>query len=309
MTLQPVLIIGGPTASGKSGMAVSIASLLSGIVINGDSMQIYQGLPILTAQPEQEDAARAPHRLYAALSPDDACSAARWRDMALTEIAGAHAGRKLPVIVGGTGLYLKTLLKGISPVPDIPHEFRDKATALQKELGNPGFHRALALRDPDTASRLDPLNTQRLVRAWEVLDATGKGLAHWQSAPPVPPPAHLRFVTVTLLPPRVKLYAACDARFERMLERGVLEEVRQFKNTRSALAKALGYADLSAHLEGKTSLAAAVAAAQQATRRYAKRQVTWFRHQTAADLTFETPDLKSGDFDRLKVCLQGSGYL
>lgn len=114
----------------------------------------------------------------------------------------------------------------------------------------------------------------------------------------------MRFVTVTLLPPRAKLYAACDARFERMLERGVLEEVRQFKNTRSALVKALGYAELSGHLEGKTSLTAAVSAAQQATRRYAKRQVTWFRHQIDADLTFETPDLKSGDFDRLKSLLQ-----
>jgi len=292
MTKKPVLIIGGPTASGKSGLALALASPLSGIVINGDSMQIYRGLPILTAQPPAEDCARAPHRLYATLPPEDACSAARWRDLALDEINRAHEENKLPIIVGGTGFYLKTLLKGISPIPDIPHGLRDKISALQKELGNPAFHRELAKRDPVMATRLPPFNTQRLVRAWEVLEATGKSLAEWQALPPVPPPDDLRFLTVTLLPPRDKLYAACNARFAQMLKAGALEEVKRFKEhcpANAALSKALGYPELCAYLEDKISLEEATIAARQATRHYAKRQVTWFRHQIAADLTVDAP--------------------
>ncbi|MFH1158604.1 MAG: tRNA (adenosine(37)-N6)-dimethylallyltransferase MiaA [Pseudomonadota bacterium] len=289
---KPVLVLGGPTASGKSGLAVSLASTLSGVVINADSMQIYQGLPLLTAQPSAEDCLRVPHRLYAALPPDDACSAARWRDLTIGEIEKAHAEDKLPIIVGGTGFYLKTLLNGISPVPDVPHEVRDKISALQKEMGNPEFHRAFSLRDPVMALRLDPFNTQRLVRAWEVLEATGKSLAEWQALPPIGPPEHLRFLTILLLPPRITLYAACNARFGHMLEAGALEEVRQFKEkfpTGTALNKALGYPELSAYLDGKLSLPEAISDAQKSTRHYAKRQVTWFRHQIAADLMLDAP--------------------
>ncbi|MCE9508094.1 MAG: tRNA (adenosine(37)-N6)-dimethylallyltransferase MiaA [Alphaproteobacteria bacterium] len=292
MVKKPVLIIGGPTASGKSGLALALASPLSGVVINGDSMQIYQGLPILTAQPPAEDCAKIPHKLYAALPPEDTCSAARWRERALDEINKAQAENKLPIIVGGTGFYLKTLLKGISPIPDIPHGLRDKISALQKELGNPAFHQELAKRDPVMAVRLPPFNTQRLVRAWEVLEATGKSLAEWQALPPVPPPEDLRFLTITLLPPRDKLYAACNARFGQMLQAGALEEVKQFREhcpANAALSKALGYPELSAYLDGKISLEEATIAAQQSTRHYAKRQVTWFRHQIAADLTVDAP--------------------
>jgi tRNA dimethylallyltransferase len=289
---KPVLIIGGPTASGKSGLALALAEKIEGIVINGDSMQIYQGLPILTAQPPAEDAAKVPHRLYAALPPEDTCSAARWRELALNEINKAHAENKLPIIVGGTGFYLKTLLKGISPIPDIPHGLRDRISALQKELGNPAFHQELAKRDPVMAAKLPPFNTQRLVRAWEVLEATGKSLAEWQALPPVPPPDDLRFLTVNLLPPRDKLYAACNARFGQMLKAGALAEVKQFKArcpANAALGKALGYPELCAYLEDKISLEEAAIAAQQSTRHYAKRQVTWFQHQIAADLTVDTP--------------------
>jgi len=293
MTKKPVLIIGGPTASGKSGLALTLAEKIEGIVINGDSMQIYQGLPILTAQPPAEDCAKIPHKLYATLPPGEICSAARWRELALDEINKAHKENKLPIIVGGTGFYLKTLLKGISPIPDIPHGLRDKISALQKELGNPAFHQELAKRDPVMAAKLPPFNTQRLVRAWEVLEATGKSLAEWQALPPVPPPDDLRFLTVTLLPPRDKLYAACNTRFEQMLKAGALEEVKQFKAhcpAGAALNKALGYPELSAYLDGKISLEEATIAAQQSTRHYAKRQVTWFRHQIAADLTVDSAD-------------------
>ncbi|MCK5556049.1 MAG: tRNA (adenosine(37)-N6)-dimethylallyltransferase MiaA, partial [Alphaproteobacteria bacterium] len=181
---KPVLVIGGPTASGKSGLALSLASSLSGVIINDDSMQIYQGLPLLTAHPSEEDFLHIPHRLYASLSPDDTCSAARWRNLALEEISKAHAENKLPIIVGGSGFYLKTLLQGISPVPDVPRTVRDKISALQKKLGNPEFHQAFSIHDPVMAARLDPFNTQRLIRAWEVLEATGKSLAEWHTLPP-----------------------------------------------------------------------------------------------------------------------------
>jgi tRNA dimethylallyltransferase len=290
---KSVLIIGGPTASGKSGLAMAVAEALNGVIINADSMQIYQGLPILTAQPSSADIAKAPHRLYAALPPTDVCSVARWRDLALAEIRAAQAEGKLPVIVGGTGFYLKTLLQGISPIPAIPPEFRAEAAALQQKLGNPGFHQELAKRDPLTAAKLDPLNTQRLVRAFEVLLATGKSLAEWQSLPRTGTPDDLHFLTVILQPPRELLYAACDGRFSQMLKTGALEEAKKF-NTQfpapSSLSKALGYPELLACLAGKATLAEASTLAQQSTRNYAKRQTTWFRHQITADMVLHTPD-------------------
>ncbi|MBU6474352.1 MAG: tRNA (adenosine(37)-N6)-dimethylallyltransferase MiaA [Alphaproteobacteria bacterium] len=288
-----VLVIGGPTASGKSGLALAVTAARNGVVINADSMQVYDGLPLLTAQPSAEEKAEVPHRLYAALPPDEVCSAARWTNMAIGEIRAAQAEGRLPVIVGGTGFYIKTLLEGISPIPDVPESFRQEAIALQKELGHPAFHAELARRDPETAAKLDPFNTQRLVRAWEVLAATGKSLSTWQAAPRVKPPADLAFLTVTLLPPRETLYAACDGRFGKMLEAGALEEAKAFMEKETdgmALSKALGYPELKAHIAGQATREEATRLAQQSTRNYAKRQTTWFRHQIKADIVLESPD-------------------
>lgn len=287
---KKVLVIGGPTASGKSGLALAIARQKNSVVINADSMQVYRGLPLLTAQPSPEETAQAPHALYACLDPEDACTAARWRDMALAEIESALADNRLPIVVGGTGFYIKTLLQGISPIPDIPPEVREKMAALQKKLGNPAFHAELKKRDPETAANLDPMNTQRNIRAFEVLEATGKGLSEWQKTPPTPPPDHLRFLTVSLLPPRETLYERCDRRFLTMLDAGALEEVKSFRETHPSetpLRKSLGYPELCQHLDGKNSIQEAAAAAQQSTRNYAKRQVTWFRHQITADITLK----------------------
>jgi len=296
----PVIIIGGPTASGKSGLALEVAGMRGGVVVNADSMQLYDGLPLLTAQPSAADKEKIPHALYGVLRPDDACSAPRWRDLALKEIEKIHADGKIPIVTGGTGFYLKTLLKGISPMPDIPPEFREKAAALQKEMGNPAFHADLEKRDPAMAARLDPYNTQRLVRAREVLEATGKSLAHWQDAPADPPPQHLRFITVTLLPPRETLHRQCDSRFDEIMKAGALPEAAGFLKQQAAgkisasapLMKALGLPELAAHLAGRDSLPVAVDKAKQATRRYAKRQTTWFRHQIAADIALQAPDAR-----------------
>lgn len=284
---RPMLVVAGPTASGKSALALAAAREFDGVVINADSMQIYRELRILTARPTAEDEARAPHRLYGVLPAHEVCSAGRWRAMALAEIAAAHEAGRLPILCGGTGLYLRALTEGLSPMPEVPGDIRDALRRRLRTEGSAALHGELAVRDPATAARLEPGDGQRVLRALEVLEATGKTLSDWQAAPTDGPPRGLRFATILLLPPRDQLYAGCDRRLEIMLESGALEEVRRLTATGLDPAlpamKALGVAELSRHLAGECGLDEAVAAAQQATRRYAKRQMTWFRNQIVAD--------------------------
>lgn len=247
-------------------------------------MQLYDALPILTAQPSAEDRHAAPHRLYSALPPGATCSAGEWRTRAAAEIETAFAEGRTPLIVGGSGLYISALVKGLSPMPRIPEDIRRAATQKQQELGNAAFHTALAARDPVMAARLDPANTARLIRAWEVLEATGRSLADWQAEPPVPPPAHWRFEIHKIMPERETLYRNCNARFEWMMENGVIEEVENFLTRTDIpedrpIRKALGLRPLRDYLEGRISRETAITLAQNETRHYAKRQVTWFRHQ------------------------------
>ncbi|RKQ70383.1 tRNA (adenosine(37)-N6)-dimethylallyltransferase MiaA [Oceanibaculum indicum] len=288
----PVIVVAGPTASGKSALAVEIAEAFRGVVINADSMQVYADLRVLTARPSEVEERRVPHRLYGVLDGSQKCSAGRWRELALAEIARVHASGQLPVLCGGTGLYLQTLMRGIAPVPAVPASFRAEATALHAQLGGPGFHERLAERDPVMAARLHPGNTQRLIRAWEVLNATGRSLADWQAAPRAGAATGLHFLSFVLLPARAPLYAACDGRFMQMLEMGALEEVRALvaRGLDPALPvmKALGVRELAAHLAGELTLEEAIDQAQRETRRYAKRQVTWFRHQMEDAMIFET---------------------
>src|SRR5713226_4033146 len=176
----PLILIGGPTASGKSALALAIAEEFAGTVINADSMQIYRDLAILTARPGPADEARAPHRLYGVLDAADPCSAARWRGLAASEIAAAAEQRRLPILVGGTGLYFRALLEGLADIPPIAPAVRAEAKRLHQSLGGAGFRAALAARDPAAAARLDAGDTQRLVRAYEVMAATGRPLADWQ---------------------------------------------------------------------------------------------------------------------------------
>jgi len=283
----PVVLVAGPTASGKSAWALALAEACDGVVINADSMQVYRELSVLTARPGPTQTARAPHRLYGVLSGAERCSAGRWRALALAEIAAYHAAGRLPLLVGGTGLYLRALERGLAPVPEVPAAVRAAAVALHREIGGAAFHRRLAARDPEAAGRLRPSDTQRLVRAWEVIEATGRPLASWQAQGGDGEggdgrPAY-RFLRIVCLPPRPALYAACDARFLRMVERGALDEVRALLglglDPALPVMKALGVRELARHLAGELDLAAAVAAAQQATRNYAKRQTTWLRTQ------------------------------
>ena len=176
----PVIVIGGPTACGKSGLALEIAERLDGVVINGDAIQVYRDLRLLTARPSVADEGRVPHRLYGTLEATETCSAGRWQTMALAEIEAARAAGKRAVVVGGTGLYLRALTEGIAPIPDIPAAVRAAARARFAAIGNVEFHAELAARDPVMAARLDAADGQRAMRAWEVLEATGRSLAQWQ---------------------------------------------------------------------------------------------------------------------------------
>lgn len=290
----PILLITGPTASGKSRLAIAVAQEFRGTVINGDSMQVYRDLAVLTAQPGERELARVPHRLFGVFDASELCSAARWLALAEIEIAEAAREGRMPVVVGGTGLYLKALLRGLAPVPEIPAEVRRAARALHKEIGGERFHAALVERDPASAARLNPGDTQRLIRAYEVVTATGRSLMDWhreQAGATRPGVA-----AIVLLPPRDALYAAIDARFASMASMGALDEVKALTARRLSpdlpALKAVGVPELTAYLRGETTLEAAISAAQQASRRYAKRQMTWLRTQLPAP--DEVPTLSAG---------------
>ncbi len=277
-----LVIVAGPTASGKSSLALALAEELRGTIINADSMQVYRDLDVLTARPEPAALARVPHRLYGVIDVAEACSAGRWRALAMAEIAAARAAGRVPLLVGGTGLYLRALLEGLAPVPPVPAALREEARALQARLGGAAFHALLTDLDPETAGRLAPGDAHRLIRAYEVVKATGQGLAAWRRAQSAP---GVNAAAIVLLPPREALYAACDARFLAMVARGAEAEAAALLARGLAptlpVMKALGIRELGDALAGRIDRGAAIAAAQQATRRYAKRQYTWFRHQLA----------------------------
>lgn len=279
-----VVVVGGPTASGKSALALDLADAFGGTVVNADSMQLYRELDVLTARPGQEDLARAPHRLYGVLPAAERGSAAKWRTLALEAIAAAAGEGRLPVVVGGTGLYLRALMRGLSEVPAVPDAVRAAAHERYRTLGGEAFKAGLLRRDP-AAARLNPGDVTRLTRAWEVVEATGRTLADWQATAADGPPPGLRFLRVLLDPPRAALYANCDRRFTWMMDRGALDEVRRLDalglDPSLPAMKALGVPELRAHLRGELTREEAVERAQRSTRNYAKRQVTWFRHQFA----------------------------
>lgn len=279
---KPVVVLGGPTASGKSALALDLALKCRGVVINADSMQLYAELSVLTARPTAEDEAKAPHRLYGVLPAAQRGTAALWRAMALAEIAAAHDNGLLPVVAGGSGLYLRALMRGLADIPAIPETIRTTARADYAELGGEAFRARLVAADPDSA-KLHAGDVARLTRAWEVLAATGKTLTQWQrdAADGVPP--DLDFQTIVIEPPRDALYASCDRRFDLMLENGALAEVERLAALKLdcdlPVMKALGAPELMELLVGRLSRDEAAAKARQATRNYAKRQTTWFRHQ------------------------------
>ena len=279
----PVLIVAGPTASGKSALALDMANTCDGVVINADSMQVYKELRVLSARPDDGELARAPHRLYGVLSGAEACSAGKWREMAMAEIAECHAQGKLPIITGGTGMYLNALTAGIAPIPDVPMRIRETVSAELAEMGHAAFFEKLKRDDPETAAKLDGNNTQRMIRAAEVFAHTGRGLASWHSEPVMTPPENMFFKKLCYMPPRDILYDRCNRRFDLMIAQGALDEVRDLIALNlpptAPVMKAVGVRELSSYLSGTTDLETARDLSQRETRRYAKRQLTWFRHQ------------------------------
>jgi tRNA dimethylallyltransferase len=293
---RPILIA-GPTASGKSGLALALAERLGGTVVNADSMQVYRELSILTARPTVEDEARVPHALYGFASGAEAYSAGRYAADAARAVAEARAAGRVPIVVGGTGLYFKALLEGLSPIPAPRSEVRAFWRAEGARRPAVELHALLARRDPEMAARLMPTDTQRIVRALEVLESTGRSLADWQREPGRPVLAEADTVRLLLLPDRAGHGALIDARFDAMLAAGALDEVRELLalglSTELPIMRALGVAPLAAHLAGALSLEAAAAAAKTETRQYAKRQLAWLRRNMIAWIVLDTQYMES----------------
>jgi tRNA dimethylallyltransferase len=278
-----LIVLAGPTASGKSALALRLAEAERGVIINADSMQLYRDLRVLTARPTPEDQARAPHRLYGVLDAAEPASAGRWLQLAGAAIDEALAERRPAIVVGGTGLYLYALLHGLAPVPAIPAEVRAAARARLAALGAPAFHAELAALDPAPAARLRPTDRQRLLRAYEVVVGTGRSLASWQALPPARVGLPARRRGLALMPPRPALYERIERRLGAMIEQGALEELKALAERSLTadlpLMRAVAVPDLLAYLSGRVDLGTALERTIVQTRRLAKRQLTWLRHR------------------------------
>jgi tRNA dimethylallyltransferase len=281
--ITSVLLIAGPTASGKSALALRLAERLGGEIVNADALQLYADLSILSARPTDEEMALAPHHLFGVADGADGWSVGRWLGAALPLLQDIAARGRPAIVVGGTGLYFRALTVGLADIPAVPEAVRRAAAETYERLGEDRFRGLLAERDSAAAARIAPGDRQRLLRAYEVAEATGRALTDWQAgtAPPLGPG---QWQAVVLEPDRAALYARCDARLGDMIEAGALDEVRTLTDRRldplTPVMKAVGVRELAAHLRGELTLAEAAALAQQETRRYAKRQLTWFRNQT-----------------------------
>jgi tRNA dimethylallyltransferase len=277
------VLIAGPTASGKSALALALAEATGGVVINTDSMQVYRDLRIITARPTPAEEARVPHRLYGTCDAAINCSAGSWVADAAAVLTEVRAAGRLPIFIGGTGLYFKALTRGLSAVPPIPPEVRDSVRARMERDGVEALHAELARRDPVSGTKLKPRDSARVARALEVIEATGRTLPDWhnEGLPPLLEPDGVK--AIFLAPDRKELYARIDRRFTAMMDAGALDEVaalaaRKLDPMLPAM-KAHGVPALIRYLAGEITLDQAIYTGQIDTRHYAKRQYTWFRHQ------------------------------
>jgi tRNA dimethylallyltransferase len=302
-TLPPLALIAGPTASGKSALAMALAELTPSVIINADSMQVYRDLRIVTARPSVEEEARAPHRLFGTIDGAEACSAARWADDAKAVIAEAQTAGRLPILVGGTGLYIRTLLDGIAPVPTIDPTVRAEVRAMAVA----DAYAALQREDGAAAARLAPADAARVMRALEVVRSTGRPLADWQGARTGGIGDQVRLVPMTLLPPRDWLTERCDARFEMMFEQGQ-EEVTALMTRELDPAlpvmRAIGVPEIMAFQCQKLVKSESKNAGKLATRQYAKRQYTWFRRQSPEGWPCHTESLNNDSINELAIILR-----
>ena len=283
MSHPPITLIAGPTASGKSRLALKTAARTGAVIVNADSQQLYADLRVLSARPSEADEAQAEHRLYGVADAAAAWSVGRWSRAVLPVLAELAGAGRPALLVGGTGLYFTALTKGLADIPDIPLEARDAAGDAFDAEGETAFRRRLAGRDPQAEARIESGDRQRLTRAMAVAEHTGRALSDW-TADTTPLLAPGSWTGMVVEPDRATLYAHCDLRVGQMVEQGALEEVRALMarglSPDLPAMKAVGVREFAAHLAGETTLEAAVEATRQATRNYAKRQLTWFRNQT-----------------------------
>ena len=285
---RPVALIAGPTASGKRAVAVELAKQIEeqgskAVIINADSAQVYADLSVLSARPTEKEMGGIEHRLFGAWDGAVACSAARWAEVAREEIAQCHEAGAVPILVGGTGMYIKVLLEGIAPIPEIDPKIREQVRALPIETA----HAALMIEDPERATLLEPTDSQRIARALEVKRSTGVTLGDWQLAKTGGIGDEITLFPLILLPPREWLYERCDRRFAEMLEHGAMAEVEALLarelDPDLPVMRAIGVPEIAALLAEEATKEETIEAGAQATRNYAKRQYTWFRRQTDAD--------------------------
>lgn len=298
----PVALIAGPTTSGKSGLAVALAKEIEAsggkaVVINADSAQVYADLAVLSARPNEAEMDGIEHRLFGAWDGKVACSAARWAEVAREQIAQCHDEGAVPILVGGTGMYIKVLLEGIAPIPEIDPEVR----RIVRELPVDVAHEALMIEDPERALQLEPNDSQRIARALEVKRSTGVTLGDWQMAKTGGIAEEISLFPLILLPPREWLYERCDTRFSQMLAAGARDEVEALLarelDPDLPVMRAIGVPEISALLAGDATLAETIEAGAQATRNYAKRQYTWFRRQTDKNWPRFTNAIESDNID------------
>ena len=284
---QRAILIAGPTASGKTAAALDLARTLGGLIVNADAMQVYAELEILTARPGPEEQRLAPHRLFGHVPAAQAYSAGRWLEHARQALAEAWGQGRVAIVVGGTGLYFRSLDEGLADIPEVAPELRATWRRALAERGAGALHEELAARAPDEARRLRPSDGQRIARALEVLEATGAPLSAYHAQGPGPSPlAGADVIRVAIVPDRALLYRRCDERLVKMMEEGALEEVARLValdlDPALPAMRAIGVAALARHLAGDLTLDEAIAIAQRETRNYAKRQLTWLRHQMLA---------------------------
>ncbi|UXC91636.1 tRNA (adenosine(37)-N6)-dimethylallyltransferase MiaA [Sphingobium sp. RSMS] len=299
-----VALIAGPTASGKSALAVRLARAANGIVINADASQVYADLHILSARPSEEEMAGVPHRLFGHIDGAEACTAARWAAEARDEIGKAHEAGRLPILVGGTGLYLRTLLDGIAPVPDIDPAVRAAVRAMPVAEA----HAALAKEDPAAAARLAPADTSRVARALEVVRSTGQPLSEWQRRKSGGIGPHVALSPMILLPPRDWLIARCDLRFGQMVDGGAVAEVEALLardlSPDLPVMRAIGVPEIAAWMAGEIDRETMMERGRIATRQYAKRQYTWFSRQPPPEWPREARQIDVEIIDELAIKLQ-----
>lgn len=286
-----VIVIGGTTASGKSALALDLAQAFNGVVINADSMQLYQGLPILSAAPTEDERRKVPHRLYEIYPPEVNGTVVDWLELAAAEIRAAWANGQLPIVAGGTGLYLDNLINGTTPIPEPDPVLRHKILQIAKSEGAPGLYARLRVADEAGAKMVSPKDITRLRRAYEVKLQTGLSIAEWYQKPLVKKIPEAEFKVIKIIPQADELDSRCFNRFDQMMKAGAEDEVRKLaalRLDRSLPAmKMLGVPELLGFIEGRSSLEEAVELAKLHTRQYAKRQRTWFKNKLPADLSLD----------------------